>query len=762
MVEILKRAEAPVAPATNGVADIARRTPDVSVVVPTRNETGNIDALVAALEQVEPDTPMEILFVDDSTDETPRTIAAVRRRRRLRRITLIHRSPDDRGDGLGGAVVRGIRAARAPWVCVMDADLQHPPEDLAKLVERARQDDVDLVVASRYVPGGGAPSLGAARALVSRVTGAAARVLFPVRLRRVTDPMSGFFLVRRDALDLDGLKPRGFKILLEILVRSRRLRVAEVPFTFGTRFAGESKAGLREGLRFIAALVRLRISGNTASAFAVVGATGLVVNTAVFAVLTAEAHLQYLLAALVATQISTTWNFVLLERWAFSDVHPVRSRGKRAAAFFATNNVLLAARGPLLVLFVAGAGFDALAANILTLIVLFTLRFGAASGWIWAERDDARPDVHQYSVHGIATVVSSVALPELERFRVDRLDHAPTIRVRVERLSRRSSRLVDGLLFMCRHHRYDEGLGSLGFGVDLFVGRTTDLVVSPLVARSPHVLYTNVVEPTLRWALVKKGYALAHGACVAFGDDAFLITARTDTGKTTTILKLLDNYRCSFLSDDLTIVAPDGTVMTYPKPLTISRHTAAAVRTPLLSTFERFALIFQSRIHSRSGREFAQVIARLAFPAATINAITQFLVPPPKYHVERLVPGVDCIQSAQLAGMFVIERGGEGDVRLVPADAVEILMQNTDDAYGFPPYPSIEHFLHSGNGRDLRAEERGIITSALGALPTVVLRSRTMDWYDRLPALVADGIPSGRRPSALVPVTEAVDALAFD
>src|SRR5437868_7509725 len=116
MVQILKRAEAAVEPATNGVVangvDVAHGTPAVSVVVPTRNEAENIEELVSALEQVEPHIEMEILFVDDSTDETPRTITAVRRRRRLRRITLIHRSAEDRGDGLGGAVVRGIRAAR--------------------------------------------------------------------------------------------------------------------------------------------------------------------------------------------------------------------------------------------------------------------------------------------------------------------------------------------------------------------------------------------------------------------------------------------------------------------------------------------------------------------------------------------------------------------------------------------------------------------------------------------------------------------------
>src|SRR4051794_5488872 len=155
MVEILKQhVDTPDAPTTNGAGangvHVAPRPPEVSVVVPTRNESANIEALVDALERVEPETPMEILFVDDSNDETPRTIAAVRRRRRLRRISLIHRPAEDRGDGLGGAVVRGIRAARAPWVCVMDADLQHPPEALPRLLDRAREGDVDVVVASRY------------------------------------------------------------------------------------------------------------------------------------------------------------------------------------------------------------------------------------------------------------------------------------------------------------------------------------------------------------------------------------------------------------------------------------------------------------------------------------------------------------------------------------------------------------------------------------------------------------------------------------
>ena len=93
-----------------------------------------------------------------------------------------------------------------------------------------------------------------------------------------------------------------------------------------------------------------------------------------------------------------------------------------------------------------------------------------------------------------------------------------------------------------------------------------------------------------------------HGACLACGDDAYLITARTDTGKTTTILRTLDSQPSfDFLSDDLTIISPDGRVLPYPKPLTISRHTLVAVKTPLLSRKERTGLFFQSRLHSALG-----------------------------------------------------------------------------------------------------------------------------------------------------------------
>ena len=728
---------------TAGV-DETRTRPTISIVIPTRNEAGNIAELLAGLAHVLPGETKEIIFVDDSTDETPEVIEAARRNGHGD-IVLIHRSVEERQDGLGGAVVRGMRSARAPWVCVMDADLQHPPEVIDRLFLAARDQGSDLAIASRYCADGATSGFGLVRTALSRASTTAAKLLFPRALHGVSDPMTGFFLVRLGALDLDRLDPRGFKILLEILIRTPGLPHTEVPFTFGTRHAGESKASLGEGLTYVGRLLELRWGDRPLrlAQFLLVGGSGLVVNALAFAVLAQLAGLHYLLAAVLATQVSTLWNFVLAERWVFSARRRARSASSRFALFWAMNNLALALRGPMLVVLVATLHVEPVLANLLTLLSLTILRFGLADTWIWSgggAGGKARgPALHCYRIHDLVTVESPVALPELERFRVDRLLERPDIRVRLGTLSRAQSELVSALAFIAHHIRYDEGLGRFGFGVEISIGRCTEILASPLLAHSPHVLYTNVVEPVLRWAFVRKGYVLAHAACIAFGDEAYLITAQTDTGKTTTILRTLDKHPCSFLSDDLTLIRPDGRALMYPKPLTISRHTMHAVATPLLTRRERLALFFQSRLHSRSGRQFALLLAKSHLPVATINAIIQLLVPPPKYHIERLVPHAIVAREAKVAGFFVIERGGTGEARLYPEEAVETLIRNTDDAYGFPPYPYLEDFLHSGDGLDLRAAERAIISGALNGVSAIRMRSETMDWWERLPALTNGG-----------------------
>jgi hypothetical protein len=263
-----------------------------------------------------------------------------------------------------------------------------------------------------------------------------------------------------------------------------------------------------------------------------------------------------------------------------------------------------------------------------------------------------------------------------------------------------------------------------------------EVVASPLLRRSPHVLYTNVVEPILRWTLVQKGCALVHGACVARHGKAVLITAETDTGKTTTILRLLSKVRASFLSDDMVIVRRDGRVLCYPKPLTISRHTLEAVNGAPLSRWERIALQVQSRLHSKSGRQSALTLARMPLPMATINTIVQMLVPPPKYTIQRLIPGVEGQREAMMSHMVVIERGPDQRLPLDPAQALTTLLKNCEDAYGFPPYPALERFLPIRNGADLHGLEREIIRDALGGCDTTLIRSQDRSWWLELPRIL--------------------------
>jgi dolichol-phosphate mannosyltransferase len=246
----------------------------------------------------------------------------------------------------------------------------------------------DVVVASRHVPGGSDDGLSSgARVLVSSLSTWLSKAMFPLRLRGVSDPMSGFFAIRPGAIDVDVMKPPGFKVLLELLVRSPRLRKAEVPFVFGDRQFGESKASLREGVRFVRQLAQLslsRIAGRLAptpatlraAGFAAVGLTGLVVNL-LFTWLLADPitlGINYLVAAILATQVSSTWNFLLTDSLVYRG--PRRyTRSFRWLGFMAMSNVVLVLRIPLLALLVGVLGLHYLLATGITLVLGFLLRF---------------------------------------------------------------------------------------------------------------------------------------------------------------------------------------------------------------------------------------------------------------------------------------------------------------------------------------------------------------------------------------------------
>lgn len=232
----------------------------VSVVIPTRNEAPNIALLVERLDAVlgqelGPTLGWELIFVDDSDDATPAAILA--QANAGYPVTLHHRRAGSRPGGLGGAVQDGFAAARGQTVVVMDADLQHPPEILPRLLAPILAGDADLVSGDRYALAGDRGGLGSPwRRVVASATRLLVHAVIP-RSRPLSDPMSGLF-----AFDMEGLRDlelhaNGFKILLEVVVRGDWRRVGNVAYRFDRRHAGRSKASLRQGWLFSRHLVRL-------------------------------------------------------------------------------------------------------------------------------------------------------------------------------------------------------------------------------------------------------------------------------------------------------------------------------------------------------------------------------------------------------------------------------------------------------------------------------------------------------------------------
>jgi hypothetical protein len=421
-------------------------------------------------------------------------------------------------------------------------------------------------------------------------------------------------------------------------------------------------------------------------------------------------------------------------------------------------------------------------ANVTTLLVLFALRFWISDRFIWGSkrlvadltgepverpskadvliemkrhewgphmalnlRSRGRVKRYYYDVHGLVTIMSEVSLPELGYFKSAPFTRKPDINVRRgyvghRRMIRRVQATMSPGIFVYREH-----LGSIGANFRVDLDNRINVTVSPLLAMSKHVVYTNVVEALLRFVLVNKGYMLLHSATVQLGQQTIMLSAQTDTGKTGTILRLMREHpeNSAFLSDDMTIVNGAGAALSFPKPLTISSHTLRAVNTNVLSLPERFVLAIQSRIHSKDGRTFALLLARLNIPIIAINAVTQILVPPPKFMIHRLVPTVTYQNSGIVERIYVIGRGEPFEGPIEHDKAVDTLLANTEDAYGFPPFSIMERAitlrarnLHRGKKRDitaLRSIERGILEDFLGNMPVTRLISPNFGWADIIP-----------------------------
>jgi len=304
----------------------------LSVVVPTRNEEGNVRTLVERVAGVMAGVPVELIFVDDSDDQTPDLLQELAQAPPRGVVIRVRHREAEAQTGLGSAAAEGLSMAIGPAVAVMDGDLQHPPELLKVMQRRLLEGDLDIVVASRYIPGGSARGLnGPARVLVSRGSKRVAQALFR-EARKTSDPLSGYFLCRRAAIEGLEFRPIGFKILLEVLVCASGARVGDVPLTFSPRHAGRSNASMAQGVAFVRHLwsLLLHVPGSARFwKYAAVGSTGLAIFLSILAAVDATGAGPYAAWA-TAFAVSLVVNWQLNRVLTFADVavSPAPGRGR--------------------------------------------------------------------------------------------------------------------------------------------------------------------------------------------------------------------------------------------------------------------------------------------------------------------------------------------------------------------------------------------------------------------------------------------------
>ena len=297
---------------------IQSHIPELSVIVPTLNESGNISLVVAALAETLDGIHWEVVFVDDdSTDHTRQEIAAIAAQDS--RVRMIHRIGRR---GLSSACIEGAMSGFSPYIAVTDADLQHDVSKLRDMLAAVKQGQFELAIGSRYVAGGNADSFSPFRSFVSEFASKLARMTLKTQ---ISDPMSGFFLISRAAFDrsVRQMSGIGFKILLDIIASAPKpLKIGEFAYQFRDRLHGESKLDSVVVTEYLALLADKKTRGMISLRFIMfmlVGATGLIVHMLVLYLAEFGLKLQFTYAQALATFIAMIYNFSVNNRFTYRD-----------------------------------------------------------------------------------------------------------------------------------------------------------------------------------------------------------------------------------------------------------------------------------------------------------------------------------------------------------------------------------------------------------------------------------------------------------
>ena len=292
--------------------------PELSIVVPTFNERDNITGVVNAVDAALPNVRWEIVFVDDNSPDATASLVRDLAQKDFR-VRCVHRFGRR---GLSSACVEGIMATASPIVAVMDADRQHDERILGKMFETLKTSDADIVVGSRYIEGGGTGDWNRSRIKMSEF---ATRITNLIAGTGIADPMSGYFMMRREAFlgALPKLSSMGFKILLDIFASSpRTLKAVEVPYEFQARQYGESKLDSMVLWEFLLLLLDKLVGRYIPIrfiSFALIGASGLFVHFAVLTLIFKGLDGSFLIAQTIATLAAITSNFLLNNALTYRD-----------------------------------------------------------------------------------------------------------------------------------------------------------------------------------------------------------------------------------------------------------------------------------------------------------------------------------------------------------------------------------------------------------------------------------------------------------
>jgi dolichol-phosphate mannosyltransferase len=300
---------------------------DCTVIIPTLNEADMIEKTIRGVDAVlkRENLHGQILVIDDnSSDTTPSIVHEMQTTHPNVRILIRHNNP-----GLSPSIVDGFQEAgmNSDIFIVLDADGQHPVEKIPGLYGKVKEGN-DIVIGSRYMKGGEIKNWGFTRKVISRCATFIARLFFP----HITDPVSGFFALRKDVVLEAPLRPKGYKILLEVLGKGRWRKAVEIPFAFGARERGQSKLRQQtivEYLKQIIDLTKFTVTHTESPAytefsrmvrFMAVGITGVLVNVWFLYFLTEWLGIYFLFSSMISVEASIISNFLLNDAWTFGDI----------------------------------------------------------------------------------------------------------------------------------------------------------------------------------------------------------------------------------------------------------------------------------------------------------------------------------------------------------------------------------------------------------------------------------------------------------